>query len=276
MILDGESMGASIGVMSFGSKALNPITLTKDELLKRGLPESYLNARYYDEPLQFIEPWSLTPAPANQYVTTVTVLSKDICEPCVKARAEWYLQKGICKTMDEAMGRSRHFFETYNKKDLKQQEEKCEEGEVWDAELDKCVPSPAPEDMRGQEAEITKDLQVDLEMIMQRHWPKKKVSKPTSDTNHCHGACCTFMTQWETRKDPDLKKYMQLHGVEIKETLKGLWLKLPVPCKAFDPNTKRCKVHATRPNICRNYPRHESPFIAKENCSLLMWKMKNS
>ena len=99
------------------------------------------------------------------------------------------------------------------------------------------------------------------------------VDKGECYTPLCKAECCTFITQWETRIDEDIKKYMRLHGVEIKEAGNGVWLKFPVVCKAFDPETFECKVYDDRPDICRNYPRHESPFIAKEKCSLLMSRM---
>jgi len=216
-ILAGKSMGASVGVMSVDGNPLKPVILSKDELVKRKLPSRYLNARYYDQPLQFIEPWSFTPQPMNQNVTNIMVLAKEICEPCVKARAEWYLKKGVCETMTEALARARVFFEKYN------------------------------------EQELAKSGNCDLE--------------------RCQGACCTFMTQWETRKDKDFKSYLRLHNVQFKEVHNGLWLKLPVPCQAFNQQTKLCTAYDKRPNICRVYPRRESPFIKKEDCSLLMSRL---
>lgn len=130
-ILQGKPMGASIGVTSPDGKMI-PIKLTKDEIAKRGLRKDWEGARYWDIPLQFIEPWSLTDNPANQYVTTATILAKDICEPCVKARAKWYLEKGICKTLTEALARARVFFEKYNEKELVKQDEKPPK-DWWDA-----------------------------------------------------------------------------------------------------------------------------------------------
>ena len=90
------------------------------------------------------------------------------------------------------------------------------------------------------------------------------------DTYACGAACCTFMTQHIDRADADVQEYMRLHGVETKPDGRGgLWLKLPVPCLELDKETLQCKVWNTRPDICRVYPVAESPFIPREQCSLL-------
>jgi len=122
-ILRDKNMGASIGVASPDGHMI-PIILTKDEIQRRGLRKDWEGARYWDIPLQFIEPWSLTSQPANQYVTNAQILAKDICEPCVKARAKWYIRKGICKTMTDALARARDFYVRYNEKELNKQDEK--------------------------------------------------------------------------------------------------------------------------------------------------------
>lgn len=97
------------------------------------------------------------------------------------------------------------------------------------------------------------------------------------DSDVCGGACCTFITQQFPSDNPDARKYFELHGVEVKSDLKGgLFLKLPVPCKEFDAETKACKVHDNRPESCRVYPQRESPFIAKEKCSVLMKAQKKA
>jgi len=97
------------------------------------------------------------------------------------------------------------------------------------------------------------------------------LEKQTCNTDKCHGACCSFITQWEPRKDSDLKKYMALHGVICKEDESGtgMWLKMPVRCQALDPETYLCKIYKSRPGICSFYPKRESPFIRKEECSML-------
>lgn len=75
-ILRGELMGASVGITSPDGKMV-PVILTKDEIERRRLRKDWLGARYWDIPLQFIEPWSLTQTPANQYVTNVSILQKE-------------------------------------------------------------------------------------------------------------------------------------------------------------------------------------------------------
>lgn len=102
-------------------------------------------------------------------------------------------------------------------------------------------------------------------------------SEGTCDTSVCHGVCCTFVTQLEPQSiSKDVERYLRLHGVELKSAgARGTWLKYPVPCQAFNPETYKCKVWDNRPNICRDYPRRKSPFIPKEQCSLLQWKLQH-
>lgn len=166
MILKGIPVGASIALRP----SAKPILLSKDEIKNRDLNPAWEGAKYWDIPLQAIEPWSLTLSPANQYVTPAVILSKD---------------QGEC------------------------------------------------------------------------------------DVSKCKGACCTFISQWEPELTADLEKYYALHGIEFKEVEKGAWLKLPIPCQSFDSETYLCKSHDSRPDICRFYPRRESPFILKSDCSLL-------
>ena len=91
------------------------------------------------------------------------------------------------------------------------------------------------------------------------------------DTSKCEGACCTFVTMPLAADTPDIKAYLTLHGLENKSDGQGgLYVKFPVACKAFDPETKLCASHDRRPEICRAYPRGESPFIEKAKCSLLL------
>lgn len=162
-ILRGEPMGASVGVASPDGKMI-PLILTKDEIQKRGLRKDWEGARYWDIPLQFIEPWSLTPSPANQYVTAAQILAKDICEPCVEARAKWYLLKGVETNIQEARSRARIFYINYKKKQDAEQE--CAEDEVWDEESEKCV----KRDQAGEPAEITKSMKTVGEELMQKYW----------------------------------------------------------------------------------------------------------
>jgi Fe-S-cluster containining protein len=86
----------------------------------------------------------------------------------------------------------------------------------------------------------------------------------------CKAVCCTFITKHEDQDTKDIRYYYSLHGVETKPDGRGgLWLKMPVPCKALDPQTLKCTVHENRPKICRVYPTFEGPFIKKNICNLL-------
>jgi len=130
-ILTGVPMGASVAVADPKAKTMMPIKLTKDEIIKRKLPESWVGRKYWDVPLQFIEPWSLTSNPANQFVTKAEILAKDICEPCVKARAEWYIEKGICKSMNEALDRARDFYIKYAEQELQKEDDEIKLGKWY-------------------------------------------------------------------------------------------------------------------------------------------------
>jgi hypothetical protein len=117
---------------------------------------------------------------------------------------------------------------------------------------------------KGKPAELAKSM---AEKVVLR-----TLDKPSSgdcDTTVCKAVCCTFVTEWSKRSDADLKKYLHLHGVETKDAPGGMWLKYPVMCKNFDPDTKLCLDWDNRPDICKGYPRRESPFISKSVCSLL-------
>ena len=123
-ILRGEPMGASIGVNI--EPGTGPVTLTSTVLDERGLPGEWVGASYWDLPLQFIEPWSLTQTPANQYVTNATILAKDFCVPCVTRRAEWYIERGMFKSeeMPEALKRARKFYVELSRKRREQHSER--------------------------------------------------------------------------------------------------------------------------------------------------------
>jgi Fe-S-cluster containining protein len=102
---------------------------------------------------------------------------------------------------------------------------------------------------------------------------KTVVEKGGCDTDVCGAACCSFMTQHVPRDDADAKAYLDLHGIESKsDGVGGLFVKMPVPCKALDPVSKTCTAHDKRPDICRVYPQQESPFIKADLCSLMKQK----
>lgn len=93
------------------------------------------------------------------------------------------------------------------------------------------------------------------------------------DTEQCGAACCTFITMPLSVDTPDVKAYLDLHGLTYKaDGCGGLYVKMPVQCKAFDPLSKLCTAHDRRPDVCKAYPRAESPFIEKAKCSLLQKK----
>jgi len=94
----------------------------------------------------------------------------------------------------------------------------------------------------------------------------------------CKGICCTFLVYvYPRRLDEDFKRFLGLHGCEIKEEKVTkyhtsaiiTYVKMPVPCKEFDSTTFKCKIYENRPNWCRVNPRKAIPFITKEICEVI-------
>jgi Fe-S-cluster containining protein len=86
----------------------------------------------------------------------------------------------------------------------------------------------------------------------------------------CGAVCCTFTTLHYPIRTDEVRRYFTLHGIEcVSDGESGLWLKLPLPCQAFNPETKQCRIYRKRPQACRIYPEHPSPFIPKELCLML-------
>jgi len=108
-----------------------------------------------------------------------------------------------------------------------------------------------------------------VEVLSKNGKPHRNKQESLCKTEVCKGVCCTFVTEWSNRKDADLKKYLHLHGVETKDAHNGMWLKYPVVCKNFNPETYECTDWENRPDICKQYPRRESPFISKSICNLV-------
>lgn len=99
----------------------------------------------------------------------------------------------------------------------------------------------------------------------------------TCDIKLCGGVCCTFLTMhWPIRTD-EIRAYFHLHGIECKNDSEGgLWLKMPLPCRNFNHETKQCTDYNNRPLACRNYPQTKSPFIDPDLCTQLEEKKNHS
>lgn len=124
--------------------------------------------------------------------------------------------------------------------------------------------------MKGRSLENARMM---AEKLVLRKYEAPLVKVNECDTSVCKGICCTFVTEWSTRVDDDLKKYLKIHGVETKEGEGGMWLKYPVVCEQFNQETYECMDWLNRPDICKQYPQRESPFIPLEKCSLLKKSM---
>lgn len=109
-ILAGRPWGASIAVHTHPHR---PTLLNAEIVKEKGYPAHWVGQKYWDVPFQFIEPWSETRTPANQYVTAAQILSKSECVPCVEARARWYIDQGLYKHEQwvEAVQHAQEYFE---------------------------------------------------------------------------------------------------------------------------------------------------------------------
>ena len=80
------------------------------------------------------------------------------------------------------------------------------------------------------------------------------------------GVCCNFLTLQvppEYNSNPDVKKWVELHGVRLTERDGGVFAVLNVPCHALTEDGK-CGVYGTdeRPELCEHWP--NSPALISQ------------
>jgi Fe-S-cluster containining protein len=72
------------------------------------------------------------------------------------------------------------------------------------------------------------------------------------------GACCESIVLQiapDYTANPDIRTWIELHGLDIYEADGGSWLRLATPCTALQPD-KSCGVYGTplRPQMCADWP----------------------
>lgn len=72
------------------------------------------------------------------------------------------------------------------------------------------------------------------------------------------GACCQWIElQVAARyaRNPDTRKWLKLHGIEITQDDNLAFATIPLPCRALLPDG-RCSLYGTpdRPDLCGRYP----------------------
>lgn len=75
------------------------------------------------------------------------------------------------------------------------------------------------------------------------------------------GICCQWMyiITYEANYKPS-----ELDVLRGMEKVDSMTVRIPLACKEFDPETKLCKIHDTKPKVCRNYPEVVGYPIPKE------------
>ena len=71
------------------------------------------------------------------------------------------------------------------------------------------------------------------------------------------GACCEFVTLNinPSYLQPDVRHWLELHGIALRESAGQVWANIPLPCSALQPD-KSCGLYgeAGRPQLCSVWP----------------------
>ena len=63
------------------------------------------------------------------------------------------------------------------------------------------------------------------------------------------GSCCRYLL-FPIEDDPDLHRWVRLHGLEVIEDRYGVWYaKVETPCTAL--SGRECSIYDVRPEMCR-------------------------
>lgn len=66
--------------------------------------------------------------------------------------------------------------------------------------------------------------------------------------DRCRAWCCRQFEVITNTNDADLKQYLELHGIIVKDKV----IIIPVRCKLLNDNNK-CSKYSIRPKICRKW-----------------------
>lgn len=86
-------------------------------------------------------------------------------------------------------------------------------------------------------------------------------------------ACCTYirLEVHPAYKDEDISRWIELHGVRLKEVGQRLYAYIPTPCSALHEG--RCSIYEDRPNVCRSWPTSQADitdleeYVGKKTCT---------
>ena len=76
-----------------------------------------------------------------------------------------------------------------------------------------------------------------------------KNAKHECDLKVCKAWCCKqFWVLIEEELDPDMKRYLELHGVKVN----GKRLTIPLKCQELSPKNE-CLIYKYRPDFCKEF-----------------------
>lgn len=89
------------------------------------------------------------------------------------------------------------------------------------------------------------------------------------------GACCTFITLQVNPqyRDPDIKRWIELHDIKLIEKDGGLFARIGTPCSKLRKDNL-CGIYEDRPNVCRSFPASQADiddlhkFLGEEACTV--------
>lgn len=89
----------------------------------------------------------------------------------------------------------------------------------------------------------------------------KGAQQPVQRQGYCKedcAACCKFLILQVNPqyKSKDIRRWIESHGIELKEKDGGLFAYIPIPCTALDGT--KCLIYEDRPEVCRTWPQSQA------------------
>ena len=75
-----------------------------------------------------------------------------------------------------------------------------------------------------------------------------------SNLGTCKAICCKTFFVVVDNMDSDLKKYFELHGLEVIDKT----IRFKIPCKMLS-RSNRCLINDNKPQICKDFPKNDQP-----------------
>ena len=92
------------------------------------------------------------------------------------------------------------------------------------------------------------------------------------DTCGGRALCCSMLRLQvppEYKSNPDIQKWVNLHGIQLRDIDGGVFALLPIPCTALTEDG-RCSLYGLpeRPQLCSDWPASPAALIGVEDdCS---------